>query len=324
LFQVEIVLLLTPVLKKSYGELVMVNDKPPAPRACKGVMVSSTFKDLKEHRDSLIKVITSQGLMPVAMEHDAARPDIDVIDSSLQMARESSAYIGVISHKYGQIPQCPTRNPDGLSLTELEFNEARRLGRPVLLFIMGDDHTVKPADVEQDPEKRRQLEAFRENAKRMQPGSSVHRVYKVFNSLHEFTVAATQSVAELQRYLEAQATPAMSVPQVVAPMSAPTPARTDPIPTPPDFYAEPVYIGTHEFIGRQAQLDALDDWALPADPHPVLLFEAIGGTGKSMLTWEWTTRHTTRVRQDWAGRFWYSFYEKDSIRTVREGNLGES
>jgi hypothetical protein len=45
----------------------------------------------------------------------------------------------------------------------------------------------------------------------------------------------------------------------------------------------------------------------------VLLFEAIGGTGKSMLTWEWTTKHATNVRGDWAGRFWYSFYEKGAV-----------
>ena len=52
---------------------------------------------------------------------------------------------------------------------------------------------------------------------------------------------------------------------------------------------------------------------MAADPHPVLLFDAIGGSGKSMLTWEWTTQHATQVRGDWAGRFWYSFYERGAI-----------
>src|SRR5436305_9388582 len=32
-----------------------------------------------------------------------------------------------------------------------------------------------------------------------------------------------------------------------------------------------------------------------------------------MLTWEWTTKHATQVRTDWAGRFWYSFYERGAI-----------
>ena len=32
-----------------------------------------------------------------------------------------------------------------------------------------------------------------------------------------------------------------------------------------------------------------------------------------MLTWEWTTKHATQVRGEWAGRFWYSFYERGAI-----------
>ena len=31
--------------------------------------------------------------------------------------------------------------------------------------------------------------------------------------------------------------------------------------------------------------------------------------GKSMLTWQWVKHHASKVRQDWAGMFWYSFYE---------------
>jgi hypothetical protein len=85
------------------------------------------------------------------------------------------------------------------------------------------------------------------------------------------------------------------------------------LPAPPAFYAAPVYIGRTTFIGRQAQLQLLNSWAQAADPTSVLLFEAIGGTGKSMLTWEWTTKHAANVRGDWAGRFWYSFYEKGAV-----------
>ncbi|TNJ36055.1 ATP-binding protein [Chlorobaculum thiosulfatiphilum] len=85
------------------------------------------------------------------------------------------------------------------------------------------------------------------------------------------------------------------------------------IPAPPAFYAEPDYIGSHKFVGREAQLQELDDWAKAADPTNLLLYEAIGGNGKSMLTWEWATNHATTVRSDWAGRFWYSFYERGAV-----------
>ena len=185
----------------------MIKENNTAPANYKGVMVSSTFTDLKEHRAALIKAIDGQDLKAVAMEHDSAKPDIDVLNSSLRMVGEASAYVGVLSHKYGQVPECPERNPDRLSLTELEFIEARRLERPMLIFIMGDDHAVKRGDVETDPEKIKKLEAFRENAKRMTPASSVHRVYKIFNSLHEFETAATQSIADLRRHLDKQVAP---------------------------------------------------------------------------------------------------------------------
>ena len=79
------------------------------------------------------------------MEHDSAKPVGDLIDSSLQMVQDSAAYALVLGHKYGQIPDCPERNPNRLSLSELEFNEARRLKRPILLFIMGHQHDVKAA-----------------------------------------------------------------------------------------------------------------------------------------------------------------------------------
>ncbi len=276
----------------------MPDNQHPAPRHFPGVMVSSTFTDLKDHRKAAMKAIDDQRMKAVGMEHDSAKPAEDVIDSSLNMVRDSSAYVLLISHKYGQIPQDSTRNPNNLSITELEFNEAQRLSLPTLLFLMDDNHPIHKADVERDPEKEKKLDAFRERAKQME-GSSVNRVYAPFDSLEDFTAKAIQSVADLRRLLDQPAPP-----------KSPQP---DPIPEPPALYAEPPYIGSHKFIGRHAQLDVLDDWAKPANPYPVLLFDAIGGTGKSMLTWEWVNRATTRKRQNWAGIFWYSFYYRGAV-----------
>lgn len=281
-----------------------------APRSYPGVMVSSTFTDLKKHREALIKAIEGQYMKAVVMENDSAKPVGDVLDSSLKMVSDSSAYIGVISHKYGQIPKCSRRNPADLSLTELEFNEARRLGRPVLIFIMGDEHDVKRADVEQDIEKARKLTAFRENAKRVSEDSSLHRVYYTFNSLQDFQVAAMQSVADLHRYIEGLLPKSQPAATVLSALDVSTEAKRDPVPSPPSLYAEPPYIGSHSFVGRESQLETLSEWALPDDSHPILLYEAIGGAGKSILTWEWLMHQSSVVRSDWAGRFWYSFYEK--------------
>jgi hypothetical protein len=291
-----------------------MTDDSFAPRQYPGVMVSSTFDDLERHRAALIKALEAQGMLAVSMEQDAALPSGTVIESSLRKVRDAAAYIGLVSHRYGNVPDSSDSNPDELSLTELEFREAQRLERPMLIFIMGNRHELTVDDVERDPDKQRKLEAFREQVKRSTAASAVHRVYKEFNSLREFELAAMQSVAELRRYLEARSRPAPAASSPAVAGSGSGPAEEDGIPRPPALYAEPRYIGSHAFTGRVAELETLSDWAAPSEAHPVLFFEAIGGTGKSMLTWEWTVNHAG-ARTDWAGRFWYSFYEKGADMT---------
>lgn len=287
----------------------MASDPLPLPRLYPGVMVSSTFTDLKEHRARMIGAIKSHGLTDVSMENDAAKPEVDVVASSLRMVAESTAYVAILGHKYGQTPVCPDRNPGGLSITELEYNEALRLERPVLLFLMGDDHPVKLADVEPDPDKRTKLDAFKKRAKQMRPGSTVHRVYSTFQSLDEFDRQANQAIAGLRQFLGSLAAPPV-LPDVEEPS---TRARGGRIPLPPVPYHEPPYTGSHDFQGRRAELELLSDWASPASPQPVLLFEAIGGMGKSMLTWHWTRTLAPARQPAWAGVFWYSFYERGAI-----------
>lgn len=276
--------------------------KKPAPCLYHGVMVSSTFTDLVHHRSILMDALQKEELFPIGMEDYVPSPEDDVISSSFKMVSKSSAYIGLISHRYGQIIQCSKRNPLDYSITHLEFEKAKQLDRPTLIFIMGEDHPVKKNDIEIDPEKIRKLEVFRETAKK-------GRIYIDFNSIEEFTSKAIHAVANLRRHIEEKGT-ICTQPEIKSDPSATAKTKSDPIPIPPNFYAEPPYIGSHKFVGRQAQLETLSDWATPSDSHCVLLFEAIGGTGKSMLTWEWATKHSAQIRTDWAGRFWYSFYEK--------------
>jgi hypothetical protein len=72
----------------------MPDDNSHEPHPVQQVMVSSTFTDLMEHRTALIAAINGHGLHPRVMEHDSARL-VDVIESSLQMVKDSAAYIGV-------------------------------------------------------------------------------------------------------------------------------------------------------------------------------------------------------------------------------------
>jgi tetratricopeptide (TPR) repeat protein len=261
-----------------------------------------------DHRRSVIESIEKLGFKPNVMEFSGSRADLDVIDSSLQMVRDSAAYIGIISRLYGQTPYCPRRNPKRLSLCELEFDEALRLGRPVLLFIMKDDHPVTEASVELSAAKRKKLKAFRERAKLMNSDSEVQRVYEEFSSKEEFATVAAIGVSRLVKQLSPAKCEAGQRKEEL-----PADAPDNTLPKPPRLAALPRYLGSHPFVGRRAELDNLSSWCRPADPNPMLLFEAMGGTGKSILTWEWITNHAVGEREDWGGRFWYSFYEKGAV-----------
>ncbi len=278
------------------------------PKQFRAIMLSSTFTDLDEHRRQIREAIEKLGFKAEVMESHGAHAEGNVIESSLQMVRDSAAYVGIISHKYGQIPPDAELNPSSVSITELEFNEAMRLNRPILLFIMGDKHPLTIADVEPDPDKMKKLAAFRERAKRMREGSEVERVYEVFEGQPQFVAMAATAIGRLIPHLE---TGTREEPK--PPVATETDAS---LPRPPELAALPKYLGSHNFVGRDDELRTLNDWSGEADPNPMLLFEAMGGSGKSMLTWEWLNNHALSVRGDWAGRFWFSFYEKGAVMAV--------
>lgn len=248
-------------------------------------MISSTSKDLIRHRTALLRAIDRAHLKPIAMEHASAMPDGDVIDSSLKMVRDSAGYVCVIGQSYGQTPHCDVRNPDRLSLTELEFNEARRLALPLLLFIMGDEHNVKPRHVERDLENMRKLAAFRETAKRSEDGSAVHRVYHIFNDLHEFELAATQSAAELRQHLEDLAAPhdGYALERSSASFKA--------------LFAVPEF---HDAAGRVHLRQSLIGLMRA---HPVVVVGGISGSGKSNLAA--TTVQQMLKAGEYTGAIWH-------------------
>jgi hypothetical protein len=93
-------------------------------------------------------------------------------------------------------------------------------------------------------------------------------------------------------------------------IAAATESEPYPIPQPPELYAVPPYALTYQFVGREQELRDLDRWA--ASGEPALVFEAIGGMGKSALVWEWLQSHAAQQIPGLAGRMWWSFYERGS------------
>src|SRR5262249_38202101 len=90
------------------------------------------------------------------------------------------------------------------------------------------------------------------------------------------------------------------------------------IPAPPEAYVAHPYtlLQTRQLVGRQAELNLLTDWV--AAPRSevfaarILSLVAIGGMGKSALTWKWFHDVAPLEMKPLAGRFWWSFYESDA------------
>lgn len=261
-------------------------------------MVSSTFTDLKDHRNKAIEAIQSFGYKANVMEHDGPRVDVDVIDSSLKMVRDSVAYILIISRKYGQTPVCPKRNPDQLSITELEFDEAMRLNRPILLFIMAKKHPIIEEDIELDSDKRQKLDAFRERAKRMRADSGANRVYKEFDTLERFSTDAAIAIGRLVQDLDSR----NLSPQLT------------------NNAANAVFAGTHSnipinmprhFLGRDEDLASIDaELKRNHDRVAITALHGLRGVGKTTLAAAYAERH----RGDYHATWWIRAQTEPTMR----------
>jgi phosphotransferase system IIB component len=246
-------------------------------------MVSSTFADLKEHRAEAFDAILKRKFRPDGMEFSGPNVTGDVIKTSLKMVNGAIAYVLVVGHRYGQTPVCDV-NPKGLSITELEFEEAQRLGLPILVFFMGDSHSVVKAGVEVDPEKIKKLEAFRERVKPMTGDNPVHRVYGVFESLDEFSKLMINAMADLASYLDEREK-----------------EETPPQPPPPPNAISNIPIGLPQFfLGREAAMEAIEKGLKQSNGRvAITALHGMRGVGKTTLAAFYAHERARDYRATW-------------------------
>jgi Domain of unknown function (DUF4062) len=250
------------------------------------VMVSSTARDLPEHRDQIKEACLRQGMFPLMMEHLPAI-DADAIATSLDMVNKADIYLGVFAYRYGYIP-------DGysISITEMEYNRAVERGIPRLIFLMDKKHPITIDDVVQG-EARVKLETLKARLQK-------ERVVNYFISPVDLQAKVINSLANHRQH----------TPGVFHYVSS--------IPTPPREYVAHPYtlLQTPSLIGRQKELNLLTDWVSKPTSEwynaRILCIVAIGGMGKSALTWKWFQDIAPNEMQPLSGRMWWSFYESDA------------
>src|SRR5438067_11549673 len=121
----------------------------------KKVIISSTARDLPEHRKEVMDACLRQGMFPQMMEHLPAL-DAEAISTSLALVDEADIYVGVFAHRYGYIPK-----GYDISITEMEYNRAIQRGIPRLIFIIDKTHPIQIDDVEMG-EGAAKLKAFKD------------------------------------------------------------------------------------------------------------------------------------------------------------------
>jgi hypothetical protein len=94
------------------------------------VYVSSTYEDLKEYRTAVLASLRKMGMTPVCME-DLTAAGQTPLDKCLDDVRRSHAYVGIIAWRYGFKPPGYEQ-----SITELEYQEAKKKGIPTHLFLL--------------------------------------------------------------------------------------------------------------------------------------------------------------------------------------------
>ena len=94
------------------------------------VYVSSTRFDLEPERQAVIDWLVQADHQP---SHSYV-PDSDTVrEGCLNDVRECDAYVLILGHRYGHVPQ--DHNPDGYSITELEYRCAVEARLPCVVLI---------------------------------------------------------------------------------------------------------------------------------------------------------------------------------------------
>ncbi|WP_329335635.1 DUF4062 domain-containing protein [Streptomyces sp. NBC_00663] len=101
------------------------------------VYLSSTVSDLKKYRAAVLDKLRKLPMGVVAMEDYTAFDDRP-LEKCLADVESCDVYIGLFAFRYGFVPEVGPQNPDGRSITELEYRKAGEAGRKRLIFLVKD------------------------------------------------------------------------------------------------------------------------------------------------------------------------------------------
>lgn len=134
-------------LRRGYeAEIASADARPTKSSAAASVFVSSTSSDLAPHRAAVRSAIEGIRLKYVGMEDFGAVSQLPA-DLIRQKVRDSGAFLGILGMRYGHVD-----TGTGMSMTELEYTQARASGMPVHMFVMDERAPITCSMVDSNPE----------------------------------------------------------------------------------------------------------------------------------------------------------------------------
>ena len=118
------------------------------------VFLSSTYVDLKEEREEILRILLKLNCFPAGMELFPATDEkqFDYIKKEID---NSDYYLLIIAGRYGSL------TPEGMSYTEKEFLYALEKKIPVIAYIHEDINIIPLAKVDVEENIRKKLEEFK-------------------------------------------------------------------------------------------------------------------------------------------------------------------
>lgn len=242
------------------------------------VFISSTYVDLIEYRKKAVEVFNRYQCIPVAMEFFGSQSE-DATTVCAEGIRDCDIFIGIYAYRYGWVPEGQEK-----SITRMEYELAKELEKECLCFIVKEDFPWNPKLMEMA-----KLAAHNDFLAIVKT-----RVLDFFTTPEDFAFKLATSLANAVKKQKGEAV--QKGEKCLSP-DAPFP------------YIAHTYALQRNFTGRQAEMAVLSNWFFN-DTEPVLVLEAIGGMGKSAMSWVWVQKEIIGKLVETDGVFWWSFYEE--------------
>jgi hypothetical protein len=234
------------------------------------VYVSSTIADLRRERELVFQWLREARHQAV----DSYLPDSDTVrDSCLNDVDTCDLYVLILGHRYGTQPA--QDNPEGLSITHLEYRRAGQSGIPRVALLRTSIPDISLSDID-DPDKAPLVRAFRaEVGREVRPAE-----FRDEGGLMRGLSTGVQS--ELEKLGERPGGVGAAAPWAADPV-----LRLAPRPT--------VLAGREDLL---AELDNRLGGGDRSGPRVVTLL-GLAGAGKTSVALEFAHRHVAEARVAW-------------------------